>query len=114
MVYNRGWTDWIQHVSCCVETFLTDPVQDRLRAAQGIIKLGYKFDDKRLERACARAIHFNAISYKSIKDILKKGVEDDSLPDSTSLPIAPVYQGLGVYQRTDTIDLNLVQASGHA
>ena len=114
MVYNRGWTDWIQHVSCCVETFLTDPVQDRLRAAQGIIKLGYKFDDKRLERACARAIHFNAISYKSIKDILKKGVEDDFLPDSTSQPIVPVYQGFGVYQRTDTINLNQVQAYGHA
>lgn len=97
-----------------VETFLTDPVQELLRAAQGVLKLEDKYGSKRLEMACARAIHFNSISYTSIKDILKKGIEGDNLPNSISLQIAPVYQGLGTYQRTDTIDLNLVQASGHA
>ncbi|HCU06885.1 MAG TPA: IS21 family transposase [Holosporales bacterium] len=97
-----------------VETFLTDPVQDLLRAAQGIIKLGDKFGEKRLEKACLRAIHFNSVSYKSILNILKKGIENDYVAEESSQPIAPVYQGFGVYQRTDTIDLNLVRASGHA
>lgn len=89
-------------------------MQDRLRAAQGIIKLGDKFGEKRLEKACARAIHFNSVSYKSILNILKKGIEDDYVTEEASQPIAPVYQGFGIYQRTDSIDLNQVQAYGHA
>ncbi|MDP3641397.1 MAG: IS21 family transposase [Alphaproteobacteria bacterium] len=97
-----------------VETFLTNPVQELLRAAQGIIKLEGKYGQKRLEKACARAIHFNSVSYKSIRDILKKGIEDDYLPEPMSQTIADVYQGLGIYQRTDTIDLNKIQAFGHA
>lgn len=97
-----------------VETFLTDPVQELLRAAQGVLKLEDKYGSKRLEMACARAIHFNSISHKSIKDILRKEIECDHLPDSMSQVLASVYQGVGTYQRTDTIDLNLIQASGHA
>lgn len=96
------------------ETFLTNPVQELLRAAQGIIKLEGKYGQKRLEKACARAIHFNSVSYKSIRDILKKGIEDDYLPEPMSQTIADVYQGFGIYQRTDTIDLNKIQAFGHA
>jgi len=97
-----------------IGTFLTDPVQELLRAAQGVLKLEDKYGSKRLEKACARAIHFNAVSHKSIKDILRKEIEGDYFPDSTSQVLAPVYQGIGTYQRTDTIDLNLVHASGHA
>jgi hypothetical protein len=97
-----------------VETFLTDPVQDRLRAAQGIIKLEDKYGQERLEKACARAIHFNSVSYKSILNILKKGIEDDYVTEEASQTIAAVYQGFGIYQRTDSIDLNQVQAYGHA
>jgi len=97
-----------------IGTFLTDPVQELLRAAQGVLKLEDKYGSKRLEKACARAIHFNAVSHKSIRDILRKEIEGDYFPDSTSQVLAPVYQGIGTYQRTDTIDLNLVHASGHA
>jgi hypothetical protein len=97
-----------------VEALLKDPVQELLRAAQGIINMEDKYGQERLEKACARAIHFNAVSHKSIKDILRKEIEGDYLPNSTSQPLAPVYQGIGTYQRGYTVDLNLVQASGHA
>ena len=99
---------------CCVERLLTDPVQELLRAAQGVLKMKDKYGEERLEQACARAIHFNSVSYKSIKNILKKGLEGEDLPGSTSQKIAQVYQGFGLYQRPDTIDLTHVHVSGHA
>jgi len=96
-------------------------VQELLRAAQGVLKLEDKYGQERLEPKVSVAkrpvhgpIHFNSISYKSIKDILKKELEDDYVADLTSQPIEQVYQGFGIYQRADAIDLNLVQASGHA
>lgn len=99
---------------CVVERLLMDPVQELLRAAQGVLKMKDKYGQDRLEQACARAIHFNSVSYRAIKNILKKGLEGENLPDSTSQKMAQVYQGLGLYQRPETIDLTQVHASGHA
>jgi len=103
--------------SFVVEQFLTDPVQDLLRAAQGIIKLGDVYGNGRLEKACNRAIAFNCTSYKAIKDILVKEIEDldDTGTDLKSL--ADVYKGAGIYQRYFGSDYNLsfeTPVIGHA
>ena len=92
-----------------VETFLNNPTQDLLRAAQGVIKLGGKFGSTRLEKACNRAISFKSITYKAIKNILEKGLENkqDDFPN-TSQSLPDVYQGNGTYQR---LAFNIYQIS---
>jgi hypothetical protein len=41
----------------------------------GIIRLGKSYGNERLERACARALRFGTCSYRSIKSILKSGLD---------------------------------------
>jgi transposase len=48
---------------------------DNLRAVQGIIGLADKYGEKRLEAACARALHYGDGRYRRIKDILKAGLD---------------------------------------
>lgn len=88
--------------SCCfiVENLLTDPVRDLLRQAQLIIALGEQYGKSRLEKACKRAIAFNAYDYKTIKTILKEGIDYEkiTLPESFD-QLGAVYRGKALYQR---------------
>jgi len=45
------------------------------RSCLGIISLGKKFSAERLEAACKRAVSIKAYSYKSVKSILKAGLD---------------------------------------
>ncbi len=45
------------------------------RACLGIIGLGKRYDNVRLENACERAIRLGAVSYRSLKSILEKGLD---------------------------------------
>jgi len=45
------------------------------RSCLGVISLGKKFTPERLEAACSRAGHIKAYSYKSVKSILKTGLD---------------------------------------
>ncbi len=45
------------------------------RACLGLIRLGDRYSKERLETACARALLFNTISYRSVKSILEKGLD---------------------------------------
>lgn len=52
------------------------------RVCMGIINLSKKYDKKRLNNACLRALNFGCLSYKSVKSILEKGLdklEDENL-----------------------------------
>lgn len=53
---------------------------DRLRAAQGILSLVKRNGPARLEAACRRALVFNLASFRCVKSILEKGLEDKPLP----------------------------------
>lgn len=58
------------------------------RSCLGILRLGKRFGDERLEAACARANRANARSYKHVESILLKGL--DRVPvidDATATPI---------------------------
>lgn len=59
---------------------------DRLRTAQGILRLAHKFSPRRLEAACRRALGFEEISHGAIKRILVQGL--DLLPPP-ALPLEP-------------------------
>ena len=57
-----------------------DGVTRRLGSAQGTLRLREKYGAHRLEAACARALDHDLIRYKSVKDILEKGL--DQCPES--------------------------------
>ena len=49
----------------------------RLRQAQGVLRLGQRHGDARLEAACARAIAAGDPSYRTVKGILAAGTEHE-------------------------------------
>ena len=58
-----------------IQQLLGDRVVDRLRAAQGVIRLADKYGPKHLDAACGRALAFGFCDYKTVKGILKNGTE---------------------------------------
>jgi transposase len=51
------------------------------RSALGIIRLGNRYGDARVEAAAARALHLGAFSYRSVESILKNGLDRQPLPE---------------------------------
>ncbi len=73
-----------------VESILTSRAypQQGFRSCLGIMRLGSRFGDDRLEAACLRAMAIGACSYKSIESILKHDLDRQALPDKPRLPPA--------------------------
>lgn len=75
-------------------------VLDNLRAAQGVISLGKKYGPARLEAACARALHFDNVKYRTVKCILHQGLDQVPLENQTNvIPLTSVYAGNGRFVR---------------
>ena len=49
----------------------------RLRQAQGVLRLGQRHGDARLEAACRRALQVGDPSYRTVKGILAAGTEHE-------------------------------------
>jgi transposase len=56
------------------------------RSCLGLIRLGERFGQERLEAACTRALKFNARSYKSVRSILEAGLDRQQLSSAASGP----------------------------
>jgi transposase len=54
--------------------------QQGFRPCLGILRLGKRYGNDRLEAACARALAVNATSYRSVKSILEHGLDARPLP----------------------------------
>lgn len=67
-----------------VEALLTDAILERLRSAQNVLRLEHTYGPARLEAACARALAFDSVQYRSVKNILAGGHDRLLLP-----PTAP-------------------------
>lgn len=67
----------------------------RLRAMQAIIRLREKFDDARLDAACARALALDDVQYRTIKGMLAAGTEqgDRSLEQPGTPPPPAMLRG---------------------
>src|ERR671926_564402 len=65
-----------------VETILASRPhpQQGFRACLGIMRLGKRYGEARLEAACRRALRIGACSYKSIESILKHDLDQQPLP----------------------------------
>ena len=70
--------------------------QQAYRTCLGILRLGKSYGNDRLEAACSRALHVNALSYRSIESMLKTGMDKQPLslePTQTTLPLHENVRG---------------------
>jgi transposase len=72
------------------------------RSCLGIMRLGKRYGDDRLEAACTRAVAVQAFSYRSVESILRSGLDHQPLPEpaadiSTARP-HEYLRGAGYYQ----------------
>ena len=65
------------HVSELVDRLLSSKIhpEQGYRPCLGIVRLADKYGEDRLDAACRRALAFSAVSYKSVKSILDKGLD---------------------------------------
>lgn len=74
-----------------VETILASRAhpQHGFRPCLGILRLGKRYGDERLEAACRRALAIGSPSYQSVRSILAKGLDRTLLaePAQTTLPL---------------------------
>jgi len=84
--------NWATGIGPHCKTFITLLLGKRQHPEQsykscvGVLSLSKKVGNKRLDKACKRAMGYDRISYKSIKSILEKGldaIEEDTHEEST-------------------------------
>lgn len=92
-----GWAERIgPSVKLVVERMLTSRKhpQQAYRACLGVIRLGNTYGNQRLEAACYRALHVNALAYRSIESILKTGMDKQPLVLEPSQPQLPLHENV--------------------
>jgi transposase len=52
------------------------------KSSLGILRLAKKYSPERTEKACQRALYFKSVSYRSIKTILAKNLDDQSFGET--------------------------------
>jgi len=68
--------------------------QQGFRACMGLMSMGRRYSNERLEAACNRAIVTNCVSYKSIKSILKTGLDQQALPEMQTSQHIPDHDNI--------------------
>jgi len=82
-----------------MQQLLGDRVVDRLRAAQGVIRLADKHGAENLDAACKRALAFGFSDYKTVKGILKNGVS--GIHEAADFEVSgDAYRGLSRFSPT--------------
>lgn len=74
--------------------------QQGFKSCRGILNLRHDYDDKRIERACARAKERRACTYRSVAAILQNNLDKDEKPleePQTSLPLHENLRGATYY-----------------
>jgi transposase len=67
------------HVRKICEKILSNPHVDKLRPVRCLLTLALKYEKERLDKACARALHYNNIGYNCVKEILEKGLDMEEI-----------------------------------
>jgi transposase len=94
LAHDRQWClEQAAHVgpACAelIELLLADHILERLRAAQGVMRLQKPYGASRLEAACARALAHASPFYRTVKTILVGGFDRHPLSDSSEHVHAP-------------------------
>lgn len=78
---------WAKQTGPATEQFIQALIASRpqpqqaFRACLGVLRLGKRHSNERLEKASARALALGTLSYKSIESILKHGLDHQPLPN---------------------------------
>lgn len=75
-----------------IEKLLTDRILERLRAAQGVLRLAKQYGSQRLEAACIRALAHDSAHYRTVKTILAGRFDQRPLQASEAQNTAYVSQ----------------------
>jgi len=67
-----------------IELLLADRIVERLRGAQGLLRLEQRYEAARLEAACARALTHASPFYRTVKTILAGGFDLQPRPDPSA------------------------------
>ena len=89
-----------------IERLFAHRALDNLRAAQGIISLEHRFGSLRLEAACARAVAFDSPLYRTVKTILDRGQDQDTISRLALAGLKKPYTGEGRFCRDTSLMLN--------
>jgi len=66
-----------------IDRLLTEKPLDKLRTAQGILRLEHKYGKQRLEAACKRALFYDEVKYGTVSNILKRQKDKEPLQPET-------------------------------
>jgi len=100
-------TSWAERTGPATGRLVTEIMASRphpehgFRSCLGIMRLGRRYGDERLEAAAARALAIRALSYRSVESILKGGLDGLPLPGSepvTSIGDHANVRGAGYYE----------------
>lgn len=77
-----------EHTAQVVETIMNtrQHPEQGYRSCLGILRMAKHYSNERLEAACGRAMAIGGCSYKSIRSILEKGLDRQSLPKPVTQP----------------------------
>jgi transposase len=69
------------------------------RSCLGILRLGARYDENRLEAACLAALKMRSVNYRAIEELLKKGAStvDSSQPQTPTVPAHENIRGSTYY-----------------
>ena len=68
--------------------------QQGFKRCLGILRLGKHYPPDRLERACARALRFRTLTYKSVLAILQSKRDQEPLPDDQPQASLPLHENI--------------------
>ena len=99
---------WAEKFGTCTRQVIESHLKGRRYPEQayktclGILRLGKRYGEKRLESACQRGLFIHSSSYKSISSILDKGLDKNALPgqdltEQTLMPHHDNIRGPGSY-----------------
>lgn len=91
-----------------VDQLLTDRIVERLRAAQGVLRLAERYGNARLDAACARALAHDSPFYRTVKTILAGGFDQHPL---LHVPASACAYGTSARFARDAEDLFGVEPS---
>ena len=57
--------------------------QQGFRACIGVLRLGKRYGEQRLEAACNRALSIGSYTFKSVESILKNNLDQSPLPPNS-------------------------------
>jgi hypothetical protein len=86
--YNADWSSeyfitWAQKIGTSTKEYIEKILDKKQYPEQshksclGILSMAAKIGKERLDNACKRALSYDAVSYKSIKNILKRGLDKE-------------------------------------